>query len=280
MTEPPVKVDGVTENAADPPIELFGADALPDEPGDAMASLPLPVRRDGETVPALLWLPAGASGPRPVVLIGHGSGGHKAAPIVTGLARGLTRIGLAAISIDLPFHGDRTPPDEVGMSAAERRSRMGLQAWRQRNSKANEQAVADWRAALDAAQVLPEVGRTPVGYIGLSLGTRSGLPLVAAEKRIAAAVLGLFGYSGQPGSGDVAQAASQIAIPVLFLVQWDDELFARGDGLALFDLLGSRQKTLHASPGRHRDVPPAELTYAIRFLDEQLSARPRLSVQP
>ncbi len=267
---------------ADEPIEMFGAAAMPDDPAAEMSIVPLPVQRSGETVPALLWLPAQAdgSGPRPAVLIGHGAGGHKAAPIVSGLARRLTTLGLAAVSIDLPYHGDRTPPDEVGLSATERRSRLGLDAWRERNHRANEQAVADWRAALDTAQALPEVGRGPAGYIGLSLGTRSGLPLVAAEDRIEVAVLGLFGYSAENGPADVPDAAARVTIPVLFLVQWDDELFPRNDGLALFDLLASPRKTLHANPGRHRDIPPAEIAFAIRFLGRHLGATGGAAIRP
>jgi hypothetical protein len=46
------------------------------------------------------------------------------------------------------------------MSALGRRARMGLAAWRERNSKATGQAVADWQAVIDAVQglgVVPDV---------------------------------------------------------------------------------------------------------------------------
>ena len=99
------------------------------------------------------------------------------------------------------------------------------------------------------------------------LGARFGLPLVAAETRITAAVLGLFGTAE---TGPVADSARQITVPVLFLLQWDDELYPRDGGLTLFDLLGSGDKTLHASPGRHLEFPPAELAEAARFLDGRL----------
>jgi len=220
-----------------------------------------------EAVPTLVWLPAEGAGPRPVVLVGHGAGGHKAAPIVARTAGHLTALGLAALSIDCPYHGDRTPPDEVGLTAAQRRERLGLDGWRERNARAAPEAVADWRAALDAVQALDDVGAGPAGYLGLSLGARFGMPLVAAENRIAAAVLGLFGATA---AGPVADAARQISVPVLFLLQWDDELYPREGGLTLFDLLGSADKTLHASPGRHLEFPPAELAEAARFLDRQL----------
>ena len=257
--------------AAHLPVEMFGAAARPDEPAADMRTVPLSVQGAAEAVPALVWLPTGVSGPRPVVLIGHGAGGHKAAPIVERTASRLARLGCAALSIDCPYHGDRTPPDEVGLSAAERRDRLGLDAWRERNALAVGQAVADWRAALDAAQLLDEVGPGPAGYFGLSLGCRFGLPLVAAEDRISAAVLGLYGHSSDPGSAMAAEAARRITIPVLFLLQWDDELYDRTGGLVLFELLASARKRLHANPGRHLDVPPAEMEYATAFLCEHLS---------
>ena len=252
------------------PIETFGA-ALEREPAAGLRRIPLAVRRGAETVPAIVWLPSGDAEPSGLVLVGHGAGGHKAAPIVEGVAGALTRLGCAALSIDQPYHGDRTPPDEADLSAGERRDRMGLDAWRERNARAVPEGVADWQAALDAAQALYEVRNARVGYFGLSLGARYGVPLVAAEPRISAAVLGLWGYAAATDPPSVAEAARQITIPVLFLLQWDDELFPREGGLALFDLLASRSKRLHASPGRHMEIPPAEIRAAIRFLTDELS---------
>jgi dienelactone hydrolase len=248
---------------------MFGA---ADGPGPAAEPrrVPLSVQRSGETVPATLWRPAHGTGPWPAVLVGHGAGGHKEAPIVVRAARELTALNCAVVSIDLPFHGDRTPPDEVGLSPAERRNRLGLDGWRERNALATAEAVADWRAALDAAQARPEVTDGPAGYFGLSLGTRSGLPLTAAEERIAAAALGLFGYSAAAGPAGVPEAARGVTVPVLFLLQWDDELYPRDGGLTLFDLLASPHKTLHANPGRHLDIPAAEITAALEFVARQL----------
>jgi dienelactone hydrolase len=251
---------------------MFGAAAGPGEEGPEPRRMPLAVQRSGAPVPAALWLPADGAGPWPAVLVGHGAGGHKDAPIVVRAAAELTGLGCAVVSIDLPFHGDRTPPDEVGLSAAERRSRLGLDGWRARNALATTEAVADWRAALDAAQARPDVSDGQAGYFGLSLGTRSGLPLTAVEDRVAAAALGLFGYSAETGPAGVAEAARGVTVPVLFLVQWDDELYPRDDGLALFDLLASPRKTLHANPGRHLDIPAAEITAALQFVARQLRA--------
>jgi dienelactone hydrolase len=178
---------------------------------------------------------------------------HKDAPFVTRMASHLAgTLGFAAVAIDAPLHGERTPIGEKGLSALERRERMGLAAWRDRNSQATAQAVADWQAAIDAVQSLdtvPDDG--PIGYFGVSMGTRFGIPLAAAEPRITAAVFGLFGHPAGDGDAAFARVARQVTIPVLFLLQWDDELFPRNDGLALFDMLGSQLKTLHVTASRH-----------------------------
>ena len=44
------------------------------------------------------------------------------------------------------------------------------------------------------------------------------------------------------------QDAPNIKIPVLFHVQWDDELFSRDGQFELFDLLGTQDKQLIAFP--------------------------------
>jgi dienelactone hydrolase len=247
---------------------------------DQPAPVRLPVTGTGGEVPALLWTPdppggVPASGP-PLVLIGHGGGMRKESPFVTRLAGHLVRrLGYAALAIDLPLHGERTPPAERGLSPRQRRARLGLDAWRERNAAGTAQAVADWQAALAAADAasLAVDGTArfaPVGYLGLSMGTRFGIPLVAAEPRVTAAVLGLYGHPASDPGADFAQAAARVTVPLLFLQQWDDELFPRADGLNLFDLLGSPAKTLHANPGGHLDVPRAELDAAVRFLAGQL----------
>jgi dienelactone hydrolase len=242
--------------------------------------VPLSVKQAGEDVPAVVWLPASTTPPAAIVLIGHGGGMHKDATFVTRIAGHLAgNLGYAAVAIDAPHHGERIPAEERGLSPTERRERMGLAAWRQRNTGSTAQAVADWQAALDAVQRLDAVPDVPVGYFGLSMGTRHGIPLVAAEPRIAAAVFGLFGHPAGDKEAPFARAASRLTVPVLFLLQWDDELFRRDDGLALFDLLGSRSKTLHANPGGHLRVPSAEISQAVQFLRQHLTPHAKVPAQ-
>ena len=54
---------------------------------------------------------------------------------------------------------------------------------------------------------------------------------------------------------DSGQARPGITVPVEFLLQWDDEAVPRDWGLALFGAFASREKTLHANPGRHAAYP-------------------------
>ncbi|MEV6714542.1 hypothetical protein AB0M48_21185 [Lentzea sp. NPDC051208] len=91
----------------------------------------------------------------------------------------------------------------------------------------------------------------------MSMGSAIGIPLVAAEPR----VLGLIGTT-EP----LVRAATAITVPVRFLLQWRDRLIPRVVGLTMFDAFATRQKSLHANPGGHGDVPRHELAAAVTFL--------------
>lgn len=53
-------------------------------------------------------------------------------------------------------------------------------------------------------------------------------------------------------------------------MQWDDERVPRAQSSALFDLLSSAEKTLHASPGKHGEIPAFELDSTLRFFERHL----------
>jgi dienelactone hydrolase len=223
-----------------------------------------------EPVPGVLWTPAADASPwpRPLVLLGHGGSQDKRAPNVVGLARWLVRHhGIAAAAIDLPLHGDRTPPEERDMTRRERQ-----RALRERHRAdgghvaAAHCAVDDWTATLDALQAHRDVGAGPVGYWGVSMGTRFGVPLIAAEPRITAAVLGLFGWAPGPWLPGFDELARQVTVPLLFVIQWDDELVRREWALRLYDLFGATTKLLHGNPGGHLAMPRAEYRASEAFL--------------
>jgi dienelactone hydrolase len=125
--------------------------------------------------------------------------------------------------------------------------------------------VPEWRETLNALQRLDQIGTGgPVGYAGLSMGGAVGVRLAAAEPRITAAVLGLI------GSDWLIDAAARITVPVEFVLQWADEVAPRDSVMKLFDALGSTEKTLHANPGLHREVPDFEIDSSIRFFTRHL----------
>ena len=221
-------------------------------------------------LPGVLWTPEGAVGQRPVILIGHGGGLHKKAPgIVARARRFVTECGFAAAAVDVPSHGDRPKDEQYDRIVTENRDRVAAGAElapliAEFQALVARQTVPEWRAVLDAVQELDRVGAGPVGYWGVSMGCGLGVPFVAAEPRVRAAVLGLGGALASAGD------AARITVPVEFLVQWDDERVPRSASLALFDALASPQKTLHANPGRHGEVPPFEQDSALRFFIRNL----------
>lgn len=221
-------------------------------------------------IPGVLWTPDGAAGARPLILMGHGGGQHKKAPGVVARARRFaTECGFAVAAVDAPAHGDRPRNEEHQRVIAEMRIRMQTggdvtPVLAELHALLAEQSVPEWRAVLDALGELDHIGAGPVGYWGISMGCGLGVPFIAAEPRVRAAVLGLNGAETS------ADAAAQITVPLEFLVQWDDEIVPRAASLALFDLFPSAEKTLHANTGKHGEVPMFELDSSLRFFTRHL----------
>src|SRR6185437_445393 len=200
-------------------------------------------------IPGVLWTSEGAAGTCPLIVMGHGGGQHKKAPgLVTLARRFVAECGFAVVAADMPGHGDRPEDEQYSRIAAENQARAeagaelapliaGFQALVAR------QTVPEWRTVLDAVRQPGGVGAGPVGYWGVSLGCGLGVPFVAAEPRVRAAVLGLGGALAR--------------VP-------------RTQSLALFDALASAEKTLHANPGKHMEVPAFEMDSTLRFFTRHL----------
>ena len=231
----------------------------------------------GERVPAVVWVPEGAKGPRPMVLMGHGGSQHKK---ITSLAirarRYAQKFGYAALAIDAPGHGDRISREEAAARMRETGARVSAQNMApldperlRQMAKRGAAAIPEWKAALDAAQGFDFVGaHGPVGYWGVSMGTAIGVPFVASEPRIIAAVFGLAGL--REGQSAFEAAARKINIPVEFVFQWDDAVASRTAGIALFEAFGSAEKTLHVNPGGHMGIPDFEGASWERFFVRHL----------
>ncbi|SFW92135.1 alpha/beta hydrolase [Amycolatopsis australiensis] len=227
------------------------------------------VRERGFTlgeIPGILWTPT--STPAPLILLGHPGGLGKMYPRLAARARQAATAGYATATIELPGSGDRP------RSATAERARADLHRALADGQPVGEiverlvlplveTAVPEWRATLDALLELPEIGG-PVGYSGgvLAIGTR----LAAVEPRISAAAL--FAGSFVPQS--TFEEARRVTIPLLVLLQWDDEGNDRQQALELFDAFGSKEKTLHANMGGHTGVPRFEGDDVNRFFARHL----------
>ena len=223
--------------------------------------------RDDRCIPGVLWTAADDDRPRPVVMLGHGASGTKREDYIVALARRLVRHrGLSAVAIDGPVHGDRRADkgDVAGLPFADFAQRWSA------DTGLIDAMVGDWHATLDAVQALPEVTEGPCGYWGLSMGTIFGLPVVAAEPRVAVAVLGLMGIAG-PTKARFSIDAPAVSCPLLFLVQWHDELFPRDLAFSLFEAFGTTDKRMHVSPGLHAEVPAEEFEVSGKFLASHLT---------
>jgi len=222
-------------------------------------------------ITGLLWSPASGSEPAPLVLMAHGGGQHKRAPGILARAhRFVTACGFHVAALDAPGHGDRprTAADEHHIAVLRQAQAAGEPLGPvvvEIHKDLAARAVPEWRATLDALLALPEIGAdVPVGFWGIMQGTGIGVPLTAAEPRIAAAVFGCLGHES------LTEAAAQITVPIEFLLQWDDEHVERQSGLALFDAFASKEKSLHANAGGHVYMPRFEMDSATRFFARHL----------
>jgi len=220
-------------------------------------------------VPGVLWTPGSAPAPVPLILLGHPGDLHRMHPRLAARARHCVAEGFAAATIELPWSGDR--PRSADAEQARAALRRALEAGEPVADEIVDrlvlplvdQAVPEWRTALEALLALPEIGG-PVGYSGgvISIGVR----LAAVEPRIAAAVL----FAGSLVPRIMFEEARQVTIPLHVLLQWDDEGNDRQMALDLFDAFGSKEKTLHANMGGHTGVPQFAGDEANRFFARHL----------
>ncbi|GAA3436661.1 dienelactone hydrolase family protein [Kutzneria kofuensis] len=205
-------------------------------------------------IPGILWTPGTASAPAPLILLGHPGGLSKMYPRLAARAQHSAAQGYATATIELPGSGDR--PRDAAAEQARADLRRALEAGDPVDDEIVcrlilplvDKAVPEWQATLDALLTLPEIGG-PVGYAGGVIGI--GLRLAVVEPRISAALL----FAGSFVPRAMLEEARQVTIPLLVLLQWDDEGNDRQLALDLFDAFGSKEKTLQANMGGHTGVP-------------------------
>ena len=217
-------------------------------------------------IPGTLWTPESAA-PVPLILMAHNNGLPKSQARLVARARHTAAYGYAVASIDAAGCGDRP------RSAADERARADIRRAMQTGEPVDEifeslvgplveKAVPEWRTTLNALLALPEIGG-PVGYSGW---TAVGIRLAVVEPRIAAAGFFAGGYVPRAQR----EEARQVTIPLLLLLQWDDEGNPRQRALDLFDAFGTKEKTLHANMGGHTGTPWFELNDGNQFFGRHL----------
>lgn len=215
-----------------------------------------------QRVPGLVVTPEGATGARPVVLLGHGAGGSKDDPQMLSIARWLARREDFAVAIiDGPVNGERRSNGTGNVGLEARASLI--------NRKTYDAMAVDWQRTLDACGELPDIGDERAAYMGFSMGCVLGILTVANEPRIRAAVLAIGGIL-QHERGFLNEAAESITRPVLMINQSDDELFSRDSTLRLYDSLRGPKRVIF-QPGLHSAVPREAMEFARTFLHAELT---------
>jgi dienelactone hydrolase len=208
-------------------------------------------------VPGVLWAPS-ATVPEATVLLFHGGSGHKRSERHRQMGCWLASTSsLAVIAIDGPYHGDRVPAPMAPPVYQQLIADEGIE-------HVTARMTADWLEAVSALADLGLADSAHVSVFGMSMGARFGLPAAAAlGPRLQCAVLGKFGlrqaaplHPGLSAPGLTETAARAVCAPVLYHVQWDDEIFPRAGQFELFDALASPDKQLIARPGPHAQTHP------------------------
>jgi alpha-beta hydrolase superfamily lysophospholipase len=202
--------------------------------------------------------------PKAVVLVVHGGSGHKKSPAVLAIVEELLPLGVTVLAIDGPVHGERRADGNLDPQVAKQCFR---DAWRSGIGRID--MAKDLSAALDRLLEDRRYRNLPIGYMGVSMGTAYGIPFLAEDPRVAAAVIGLWS-STYPASGHLLRYADRIRCPVWFTQQWDDEFFDRAGTADLFDKIGSVDKQLVAYPGPHMELQGRRLKDAVQFLANRL----------
>jgi hypothetical protein len=132
----------------------------------------------------------------------------------------------------------------------------------------------DLGRAIDYLETRADIDRTGLAFYAVSVGADSGAMLVALEPRLKAAVFQASGFTGEGAADtDPINYAPRVRVPTLMLNgRYDFGLPFDTVLRPLFDLLGTKDKTLRVLEAGHKlptDVVAAEM---LPWLDRHLGA--------
>jgi len=189
-----------------------------------------------------------------IVLMSHGADNSRKARYIEVSGKSFTRHRTAVVSMDAPFHGDRS--DSRDLDGPVGTLVDVLERW-----------VKDHRRLLDIIE--SHWPGLPTGLAGFSMGGLYGVPLVAADSRIQSVAVVIAGstrvsYPIRFGPLDdptrealeltdpVGHAANVGDRPVLVLNADEDEIVPREAAIALYDaFVGAKE--LVFMPGTHTE---------------------------
>jgi dienelactone hydrolase len=243
-----------------------------------------------ERVLAVLTMPA-APGPFPAVIVQHGStplGRHSMATPTAAMPEPLAFRwalgGFAVVSVDAYGFGSREGPDNRGRLTPARPDLMF------RTRDARIQGVQDLMRTVDYLETREDVRPDAIGYHGVSMGCRIGVPFIALDRRIRAASL-FVGGSGPysrfvtegtdfAGLAEDEQRIHALTDPIVFAPLTGhvpkfvanglrDDLVTREGGERLQQAF-AEPRVLRWFDGGHAESPPALVEEARTFLAEHL----------
>ncbi|TAK75651.1 MAG: hypothetical protein EPO16_08580 [Dehalococcoidia bacterium] len=245
-----------------------------------------------ERVLATLTMPA-SGGPFPAVIMQHGStpsGRHQMTTPTAALPQPLAvqwaLTGFVAVTVDAYGFGSRERADNRGRLTPNRPDLM------YRTRDARIQGVQDLMRTVDYLLTRPEVRADAIGYHGVSMGCRLGVPFIALDRRVKAASLFVGGtapYSrfvveGTPFAdlAEEEQRIFELTDPVTFapLTAHVPKFVANGlqdslvtpEGGQRLQAAFAEPKSLHWFEGNHGDSPASLVEEARLFLAQHLGA--------
>jgi len=248
------------------PLDLPGVvKASRDVAGGHQVTLELEAER--EHVPAILFVPDGATKSRPGALLLHGFTSRKER-MAEGIGRALLARGVASLSIDLPLHGAREGSiDELSL----RNPLQLIGAWRL--------ALAEVRRSLDYLTELAIVDASRLALVGYSLGSFLSVVAAADDDRVRAMALASGGDLPErtPFAALVRAAADPLRAvrkfagrPLLMVNGRYDRTIAPAQAERLFEA-AREPKEIHWYQGGHWP-PHGPIDFASEWLSARLSA--------
>jgi predicted peptidase len=233
---------------------------------DQVLIKPFFIEHNNRKVPGVIYCPTDLPKNRPLVLIGHGGSQDKTHPNIKETASLWVKKDQFYVAvIDGPIHGQRRDDNLSGVELQTAFRQMWI------SDNKIDSMVEDWIAVING--LIAEfkfIDENRIGWYGISMGTAYGIPLIANEKKIIAAVLGMLG-TDFINSQRITDDSPKVFCPVLFQQKWDDQFFSRNGQLDLFEKIGSVEKYLKIYPGEHSPVVGQQQLDIVEFLSKKLS---------